>query len=115
LTTFGQPSVELARQKRPNLLIDGEFQIDSAILPKVASKKIRGNSQVAGRANILVFPNLGAGNIGIKIAQIFAGAIAYGPMLQGFSKPVTDFSRSAPLDEIVGNLAMLVVRAGDEK
>ena len=105
-------AVDLARQKAPGLLVDGEFQLDSAIVPAVAAKKVRRDSPVAGKANILVFPNLGAGNIGIKMTQIFCGTVAYGPMLQGFLKPVTDFSRSAPLEEIVGNLAMLVVCAG---
>lgn len=104
-------AVELARQKRPGLLVDGEFQLDAAILPRVAEKKVKGESSVAGRANILVFPNLGAGNIAVKMTQIFAGAVAHGPMLQGFAKPVTDFSRSAPVEEIVGNLTMLAVRA----
>lgn len=104
-------SVPIARAKRPDLLVDGEFQIDTAILPAVAAKKLKEPSDVGGKANVLVFPNLGAGNIGVKMAQIFGGAIAYGPMMQGFAKPVTDFSRSAPLEEIVGNLAMLVVRA----
>jgi len=104
-------AVELARQKCPGLLVDGEFQLDAAIIPEAAAKKVKGESPVAGRANILVFPNLGAGNIGVKMTQIFAGAVAYGPILQGFAKPVTDFSRSAPVEEMVGNLVMLVVRA----
>ena len=105
-------AVDLAREKAPNLLVDGEFQLDAAIVPAAAAKKVKEPSPVAGRANVLVFPNLGAGNIGIKITQIFCGTVAYGPMLQGFAKPVTDFSRSAPLEEIVGNLAMLVLQAG---
>lgn len=108
-------AVALAREKAPELLVDGEFQLDSAIVPAAAAKKVKEPSPVAGRANVLVFPNLGAGNIGIKLTQIFCGAVAYGPMLQGFAKPVTDFSRSAPLEEIVGNLAMLVVQAGGGK
>lgn len=106
-------AVEIAKERFPELKIDGEFQIDAAILPNIAAKKVKRSSEVAGKANILVFPNLGAGNIGVKMAQIFAGAIAYGPIMQGFAKPVTDFSRSAPLEEIVGNLAMLVVLAGE--
>lgn len=104
-------AVELAKARCPKLKIDGEFQLDSAILPSAAAKKVPGGSEVAGRANIIVFPDLGAGNIGVKLVQIFAKCSAHGPLLQGFSKPVTDFSRSAPIDEMVGAIAMVVVRA----
>lgn len=104
-------SVKISNERRPDLCIDGEFQLDAAIIPAAAAKKVPGNSPVAGKANIIVFPDLNAGNIGVKLIQIFGGCLAYGPLLQGFQKPVTDFSRSAPLDEIVGNLIMLVVRA----
>lgn len=107
-------AVKIAKGKRPNLKIDGEFQLDAAILPAVAAKKVKEESDVAGRANICIFPDLGAGNIGVKIAQIFAHAIAHGPLLQGFDKPVTDFSRSAPLEEIIGNLTLLVNSANKE-
>ncbi len=107
-------ALEIAREKRPNLKIDGELQLDAAIIPQIAEKKVKEESQVAGKANILIFPDLGAGNIGVKIAQIFGQAIAHGPLLQGFAKPVTDFSRSAPLEEIVGNLTMLVNSANKE-
>lgn len=106
-------AVILAHERFPELKIDGEFQLDAAIIPAVAAKKVKRPSDVAGKANVLVFPNLGAGNLGVKMVQIFDGAIAYGPVMQGFAKPVADFSRSAPLDEIVGNLAMLVVLAGE--
>jgi len=105
-------SVQLSYERRPDLMIDGEFQLDAAINPGVAAKKVKRESQVAGKANILVFPDLNAGNIGVKLIQTFGKALAHGPLLQGFAKPVTDFSRSAPVDEIVGNLTMLVVRAG---
>lgn len=104
-------AVELVRHKRPDLKVDGEFQLDAAILPQAAARKVPGEGPVAGRANILVFPDLGAGNIGVKLLQIFGHALAHGPLLQGFARPVTDFSRSAPVDEMVGNLTMLVVRA----
>lgn len=107
-------AVKIAKLKRPTLKIDGEFQLDAAILPVVAAKKVKGESDVAGKANICIFPDLGAGNIGVKIAQIFAHAIAHGPLLQGFDKPVTDFSRSAPLEEIIGNLTLLVNSANKE-
>ncbi len=104
-------ALDLARERRPDLLIDGELQLDSAIVPDVAAKKVKEESPVAGRANILIFPDLNAGNIGVKLLQRFAGAVAYGPMLQGFAKPVCDLSRGAPLEEIVGAITMVCVRA----
>jgi phosphate acetyltransferase len=104
-------ALEMARERRPDLLIDGELQLDSAIIPEVAAKKVPGDSPVAGRANILIFPDLNAGNIGVKLVQCFAKAVAYGPMLQGFAKPVSDLSRVAPVEEIVGAITMVVVRA----
>ncbi len=105
-------AVKMARTKRPELNIDGEFQIDAALIEAVAKKKVKKESSVAGQANIIIFPDLNAGNIGVKLIQIFGGVNAHGPLLQGFKKPVTDFSRSAPVDEIVGNLTMLVTMAG---
>ena len=104
-------AVEIARERRPELAIDGEFQLDAAIIPAVAAKKVKEASPVAGKANVVIFPDLGAGNISVKMVQIFAGATAHGPLLQGFARPVTDFSRSAPVEEIVGNLVMLAVTA----
>ena len=104
-------AVQKAKEKRPDLLIDGEFQFDAAIDPDVAAKKVKRESVVAGRANIVIFPDLNAGNIGVKLIQCFGKALVYGPLIQGFARPVTDFSRSAPVDEIVGNLIMLVARA----
>lgn len=104
-------SVELVRKLRPEIKVDGEFQLDSAIIPGVAEKKVKRDSEVAGKANIVIFPNLHAGNIGVKMIQIFGHANAYGPVLQGFAKPVCDFSRSAPVEEMLGNVAMLVIRA----
>lgn len=108
-------AVRIANEKRPDLKIDGEFQVDAALLPEIAAKKVKVPSDVAGKANIIVFPNLEAGNIGVKLIQMFSGATAPGPLLQGFAKPVTDFSRSAPVDEIVENLIMLAVRAQGAK
>jgi len=105
-------SIDIVRQKRPELKIDGEFQLDAAINPNVAQKKVKRESEVAGNANILIFPNLHAGNIGVKLIQTFGKADAYGPVLQGFAYPVCDFSRSAPLSEMMGNIIMLIVRAG---
>lgn len=104
-------AVEIAHERRPDLSVDGEFQLDAAILPAVAARKVPGGSPVAGKANIVVFPDLGAGNIGVKLVQIFAKCSAHGPLLQGFAKPVTDFSRSAPVDEMVGAITMVVARA----
>ena len=104
-------AVQIANERRPDLLIDGEFQLDAAVVPAVAAKKVRGGSAVAGRANIIIFPDLGAGNIGVKLVQVFAGATAAGPLLQGFRKPVTDFSRSAPVEEIVGAITIVVACA----
>lgn len=108
-------AVAIAQEKRPDLSIDGEFQLDAAILPEIAAKKIRRESPVAGKANVVIYPDLSAGNIGVKLMQIFASADAYGPMLQGFSKPVSDCSRSAPVSELVGNIIMLAVRAQRQK
>lgn len=108
-------SVEIVRNTRPDIKVDGEFQLDSAIIPAVAAHKVKRESEVAGKANVLIFPNLHAGNIGVKLIQIFGKANAYGPVLQGFARPVCDFSRSAPVDEMLGNVAMLVIRAGAEE
>jgi phosphate acetyltransferase len=105
--------LEQVRTRRPDLLIDGELQLDSAIDPEVAARKMNQESPVAGRANILIFPDLNAGNIGVKLVQQFAGATAYGPLLQGFAKPVSDLSRGAPVEEIVGAIIMAGVCARD--
>ena len=104
-------ALEVVHERRPDLLIDGELQLDSAIVPEVAAKKVGGESPVAGRANILIFPDLNAGNIGVKLVQRFAKAVAYGPLLQGFAKPVSDLSRGAPVEEIIGATTMVAVRA----
>lgn len=104
-------SIEIARKREPNLKIDGEFQLDTAINPEVAAAKLKRESDVAGKANVLIFPNLHAGNIGVKLIQTFGKGDAYGPVLQGFAKPLSDFSRGAPLSEMMGNIIMLVVRA----
>lgn len=108
-------AVKLVREYRPDVKVDGEFQLDSAIIPAVAAKKVKWESEVAGKANVLIFPNLHAGNIGVKLIQIFGHANAYGPVLQGFAQPVCDFSRSAPVDEMLGNVAMLVIRAAAQE
>jgi phosphate acetyltransferase len=94
-------AVELARTMDPSLLIDGEMQVDTALSERVAATKWQGESAVVGRANVLIFPSLEAGNIGYKLVQQFTGARAIGPMLQGFKHPVADLSRGATVDEII--------------
>ncbi|MBQ7031697.1 MAG: phosphate acetyltransferase [Bacilli bacterium] len=110
-----QTAVKIANERRPDLKIDGEFQLDSAIVPEVAAKKVKRPSEVAGKANILIFPDLNAGNIGVKLIQQFGHADAYGPLLQGFRLICSDCSRGAPVSEIVGNILFSIVRAGDLK
>lgn len=108
-------AVKIAKQQAPEFAIDGEFQLDTAINPQVAAKKIKRDSDVAGKANIIIWPDLNVGNIGVKLMQQFAQADAYGPMLQGFKKIICDCSRSAPVSELVGNIAMSAVRAAKTK
>ncbi len=104
-------AVKLANEKRPDLAIDGEFQFDAAISPAVAEKKVKRESRVAGKANVVIWPDLNVGNVGVKLIQQFGHADAYGPMLQGFSKVVCDCSRGAPVSEIKGNIVISAVRA----
>ncbi|MBU0710970.1 phosphate acetyltransferase [bacterium] len=99
-------ATELVRQKRPDLLIDGELQLDAAIVPKVGSKKAP-DSPVAGKANVLIFPDLQAGNIGYKLVQRIAGCEAVGPVIQGLKKPMNDLSRGCSVDDIVNVAAIL--------
>jgi len=99
-------AVRIARQRNPEMLIDGEFQADSALSPDVAAKKIKDSSEVAGRANVLIFPDLNAGNIAYKLTQYLAGAKAIGPLLQGFAKPICDLSRGASVDDIIATTAI---------
>ncbi|MBT3257860.1 MAG: phosphate acetyltransferase, partial [Deltaproteobacteria bacterium] len=105
-------ATELARQKAPELLIDGEMQADTALMESVALKKMNSESPVAGRANILIFPDLNAANIGAKLVQRLANAASYGPVIQGFAKPVSDLSRGATVEDVVGASLMVSARAG---
>lgn len=108
-------ALHIAREKRPDLKIDGEFQMDAAIKPEVAAKKVLRESDVAGKANILIWPDLNVGNTAVKLIQTFGNANAYGPMLQGFNKVVCDCSRGAPVSEIKGNVVISAVRAAGSK
>ena len=103
-------ATKLAKEKAPELLIDGELQLDAAIIPEVAEFKAKG-SPLKGQANVLVFPDLGAGNIGYKLVQRLAKAEAYGPLCQGVAKPVNDLSRGCSSKDIVGVVAITCVQA----
>ena len=107
-------ATELAKELRPDLMIDGELQLDAAIVQSVADQKAP-NSKVAGKANVLIFPDLQSGNIGYKLVQRFAGAEAIGPMCQGFAKPINDLSRGCNSDDIVNVVALTAVQAQAQK
>ena len=108
-------ALRIANEQRPDLAIDGEFQLDAAIVPAVAEKKVKRESRVAGKANVVIWPDLNVGNIAVKLIQQFGHANAYGPMLQGFQSVVCDCSRGAPVSEIKGNIVISAVRAAGNK
>lgn len=105
-------ATRILKEKAPDLLCDGELQLDAAIIPEVAERKAPG-SPIAGKANVLIFPDLDAGNIGYKLVQRFGRAEAYGPLCQGIAKAVNDLSRGCSSDDIVGVVAITSVQAQD--
>ena len=105
-----QEATALAKEMAPDLALDGEFQFDAAVAPEVGELKAPG-SKVAGHANVFIFPNINAGNIGYKIAQRFGGYMAFGPVCQGFAKPLNDLSRGCNVDDIVATVAVTALQA----
>ena len=103
-------ALSLVKERDKNLAVDGELQADAALVESVAIKKLKDLGPVAGRANVLVFPDLDSGNIGYKLTQHLAGARAVGPVLQGFAKPISDLSRGASVEDIVATAAILAAQ-----
>ncbi len=114
MVTKVREATKLAKKKNKEALIDGELQLDAAIDEEVAKLKAP-NSPVAGKANVLIFPNLDAGNIGYKLVQRFARANAYGPITQGMNAPINDLSRGCTIEDIIGTIAITAVQAQNKK
>lgn len=108
-----QAAVEIAQQNSPELKIDGELQADAALVESVQQKKAP-NSQIGGQANVLIFPDLQAGNIGYKLVQRLAGAAAVGPILQGLAAPINDLSRGCSVDDIINLTAITAIQAQNQ-
>ena len=102
-------ATKIAKTKAKGMKIDGELQADAALVPEVAQRKVSGSSKVAGHANVLIFPDLNSGNLCYKLTQRLAKAKAYGPILLGFNKPISDLSRGASVDDILGVIALLSI------
>ncbi len=103
-------ALKIVKDKAAHVMIDGEFQADAAIVSAVAANKLKEPGSVAGRANVLIFPDLNSGNIAYKLTKYLAGAEAIGPVLQGFKKPISDLSRGASVEDIVNAVAVCLVR-----
>jgi phosphate acetyltransferase len=110
MVTKVRQATEIAQKMAPDMMIDGEFQADAALVPEIGQKKAPGNA-IAGKANVLVFPDLQSGNIGYKLVQRLAGAEAIGPVLQGMAAPINDLSRGCSVSDIVNLIAITATQA----